>query len=240
MNRFRHFSVFVASITTALYSLLAVVYVFQIFGLPHGTLSTYVFEPISRFINNNSIQLTGAIYLLLAIAMIVAVIIPDQLGRIVDKRALFGWDELKELSQTQFFKLSYISLVAIPILVYAINLGFLIHNAQLARQAITSIVPPATALPASLTGFHWTVPLNLKLSYFSAFSFAVALIILAICCPKEIKTDSAPASTAISPPPINLARTNPAMRALCTACHVIGIILLVIVLLNSAVYIYYA
>jgi hypothetical protein len=81
----------------------------------------------------------------------------------------------------------------------------------------------------------FAIPLNLKLSYFSAFSFALDLIILAISCPKEIKKGDIGLGAAVNV--TRIAHSRIAMRILCTLCYAIGVVLLVVVLMRSALYV---
>jgi hypothetical protein len=244
MNRFQRFSTLLALVSTL--GTLAIAYA----DLRHqwgDNALLILLHPIVQlidFIQANYI-LIGSIFLALILAGLLLIAWLD--GSPIFQRtakvfSIFGWDELKVLSENPVFKLSYASLIAIPLLIYFVKIGLIASNLYAAKNGIASIAPAATtATLPPLPNLEWNVPLNLKLSYFSAFSFALALVVLAVFCPKDIRTGASPTlASAAGAIPIPLSRRTPAMRALCTICYAIGLILLIVVLVRSAIYVFNA
>jgi hypothetical protein len=123
--------------------------------------------------------------------------------------AVPNWAELKGLSSNEAFKLSYIGLFVIPLAVYVLKANF--FGLQI----------------------RFEVPLNAKLSYFSALSFAVAAIIHAIAAPKASHTSE--------DNQLNSHDSNRLMlRWLCYAALMYGVLILLIVLYRTSIYIFFA
>ncbi|NJM34116.1 MAG: hypothetical protein HC850_04695 [Rhodomicrobium sp.] len=116
-----------------------------------------------------------------------------------------NWSVLRAASENDIFKLSYAALIIIPILVYMLKLNFF-NNASLSDVEI---------------------PLNTKISYFSALFFAFMRISYSICVPNI---------------DINLEfdKSRLPMRWLCYVTFSYGVLLLLILLFRSARYVYYA
>lgn len=105
-----------------------------------------------------------------------------------------NWQILENLSNNTAFKLSSVGLVIIPLAIYVIKSNFFGEQ------------------------FVFQVPLNAKLTYFSAFSFAIAAIIYGILSPN---------------------RGGLFVRWLCFSSIMYGIFFALIVLYRTSVFIYF-
>lgn len=124
-----------------------------------------------------------------------------------------GWLSLRALRENDVFKLSYVALVLIPIIVYPIKFNLL------GLQIFTGI----------------EIPLNVKLTYFSAFFFAIATIVFSVACPRELKNNIAAQQAHTS---INHDRLF--WRWVCWVTFGYGVCFLLAVLLRSARFMFYA
>jgi hypothetical protein len=152
--------------------------------------------------------------------------------------AIPGWDALRSLSRNDAFKLSYVALILIPVTIYAIKLGlFPLESIEALGKVGKSIQQHTNGLPASGAGplllpksGPFVIPLNAKLSYFSAFFFAVAVIINGFANPIA-------ETAAVSAPEPSRPIADILWRWACYTTFSYGIIFLLIVLFRTAVYI---
>ena len=116
----------------------------------------YGHTPLSVALEHLLQIVTFYLFLLIAFFIIVVVIIAILLlvanrhyaypvfTRIADWLGVFTWNDLRILSEQPVLKLSYASLVIIPIIIYLMKF--------------------------KIFGFQWVIPINLKLSYFSGLA----------------------------------------------------------------------
>jgi hypothetical protein len=118
-----------------------------------------------------------------------------------------GWQALKALSEDPAFKLSYVALVLIPFAIFLLKVNY---------------VP-----------IRMEVPLNAKLSYFSAVAFALSTILHAIASPKGHKP-----AEADHPP--QKQDGNLFMRWLCYTAFMYGVLFALLVLYRTSLYVFRA
>jgi hypothetical protein len=115
-----------------------------------------------------------------------------------------SWTELKGISEHQLFKLSYFALFAIPIWIYLMHINIWKWE------------------------FSLHVPTNAKLSYFSAFSFAVGGIIYGITSPKNVGSEP------------GLDESRLFWRWLCYLSLMYGVLFLLIAFYRTSLFVFFA
>lgn len=116
-----------------------------------------------------------------------------------------SWTELRGISEHQLFKLSYVALFLIPLLIYFMHVDILKWE------------------------FAFHVPTNAKLSYFSAFSFAIGGIIYGITSPKKnVATDA------------EIDKSRLFWRWLCYLSLMYGVLFLLIAFYRTSLFVFFA
>lgn len=144
------------------------------------------------------------------------------------------WSDLRAFGEQPTAKLSYWALIGIPIVVY------LIHS------RIISFFAP-----------DWSLPVNLKLTYFASWFIAIALVLFNVACPKEVRRKN-PFEKVRT---VNLVLNNVdrasiivesdneeipqdvdeallGLRALCYSFYVFGTVTFLVILLRSAIVVF--
>lgn len=145
-----------------------------------------------------------------------------------------SWVELRNFGEQRVAKISYVALVAIPIGSY-----FVVEN------------PLGTGMFEGVV-----LPLNIKISFFVAFFFSLALIMFAVGCPKEfhrkpafegVKTVNL-VLTSVERTTVNvegkqdfydstLDASRLELRSACWLFYTLGLVLSVIILIRSALFV---
>lgn len=121
------------------------------------------------------------------------------------------WITLQTYTRHDVFKLSYFTIVIIPLLLYVVD-------------------ESASRFP-QLAKFH--VPLGLKLSYFSAFCFAIATILVTIGCPAIAKLNGSNSENYVPPARAELF-SRLSLRWVIWTAYGLGVVTLLLVLFRSA------
>lgn len=139
------------------------------------------------------------------------------------------WSALRSFGEQPVARLSYWALVGIPILVYVSH-----------SEPISALLPT------------FTLPLNIKLTYFASWFIAIALVLFSTACPQEVRrkilgkaqvvniilNDTVDTRVAVQGEgevvPAEIDESLLGFRALCFSFYAFGLIAFLVVLVRSA------